>query len=144
MELDSFLCFCVLKKCFYNKTLFFCNYFITFGNISRFFIDRNFKYFEFRIYMKRKSLLLISLFLSAAGIVALFFLKPDVSPQLLQMDGEVKYVAEKEKVTFISFVPENFTVVTFEKLDIEPGKHTLNGRLQQYKGRVEFIVESYD
>lgn len=94
--------------------------------------------------MKRKSLLIISFILSILGIFALFFLKPDVSPQLLQMDGIVKYVAEKEKVTFIGFVPENFTVVSFEKVELEPGKHTLTGRLQQYKGRVEFVVESYD
>jgi hypothetical protein len=94
--------------------------------------------------MKRKVLLIIALFLSLAGLTAIFFLKPDVSPQSLQLSGTVKYVSEKEKVTFISFVPDNMTVVSFEKLDIEPGKHTLTGRLQQYQGRVEFIVESFE
>lgn len=96
------------------------------------------------IVMKRKVLLIISLLLSLAGLTAIFFLKPDVSPQSLQLTGTVKYVSEKEKVAFISFVPDNMTFVSFEKLEIEPGYHTLTGRLQQYKGRVEFVVESYD
>ena len=94
--------------------------------------------------MNKKTLLIISLSLSIVGIVALFFLKPEFSPQSLQLSGTVKYVNQKEKVAFISFVPDNLTVVTFEKTDLKPGRHTLTGRLQQYKGKVEFIVESYD
>ncbi len=94
--------------------------------------------------MNRKTLLVISLCLSIAGIIALFFLKPDVSPQSLQLSGTVKYVNQKEKVAFISFVPDNLTVVYFGKADIESGKHLLTGRLQQYKGRVEFVVEEID
>lgn len=94
--------------------------------------------------MKRKSLLLISLTLSIIGIAALFFLKPDVSPQSLQLTGTVKYVNQKENVAFISFVPDNLTVVSFDNVNLEPGRHTLTGRLQQYKGRVEFVVDKYD
>ena len=94
--------------------------------------------------MKRKTLLIISLALSLIGITALFFLKPDVSPQSLQLTGIVKYVNQKENVAFISFVPDNLTVVSFDALDLKPGKHTLTGRLQQYKGRVEFVVDEYD
>ena len=87
---------------------------------------------------------MISLSLSIIGITALFFLKPDVSPQSLQLSGTVKYVNQKENVAFISFIPDNLTVVSFDKLSLEPGKHTLTGRLQQYKGRVEFVVDGYD
>ncbi len=94
--------------------------------------------------MKRKSLLLISLTLSIIGIIVLFFLKPEVSPQSLQLSGVVKYVNQKENVAFISFVPDNLTVVSFDNPDLEPGHHVLTGRLQQYKGRVEFIVDEYD
>jgi len=94
--------------------------------------------------MNRKLLLTISLTLSLAGIIAIFFFKPDVSPQSLQLTGTVKYVNQKEKVAFINFVPDNLTVVAFEKVNLNPGKHVLTGRLQQYKGRVEFIVDSYD
>jgi hypothetical protein len=94
--------------------------------------------------MKRKTLLLISLTLSVVGIAVLSFLKPEVSPQLLQLTGTVKYVNQKENVAFISFVPDNLTVVSFDNVDLEPGKHTLTGRLQQYKGRVEFVVDEYD
>jgi len=91
--------------------------------------------------MKRKTLLVVSLCLSIIGITAIFFLKPEVSPQSLQLSGTVKYVNQKENVAFISFVPDNLTVVSFDKVNLEPGQHTLTGRLQQYKGRVEFIVE---
>jgi len=94
--------------------------------------------------MKQKVLLIISISISVVGIIALFFLKPEVSPQYLQMTGTVKNVYQKEKVAFIKFVPDNMTVVSFEKLDMEKGEHTLTGRLQQYKGRVEFIVDSYE
>ncbi len=94
--------------------------------------------------MKRNTLLIISMLLSIVGIIALFFLKPEVSPQSLQMSGIIKYVDQKEKVAFISFIPENFTVVSFSQLDVEPGHHILTGRLQQYKGRVEFVVDSVE
>ena len=94
--------------------------------------------------MNRKTLLLISLSLSIVGLIALFFLKPEVSPQLLQIEGYVKHVWQKDNVAFISFVPDNMTIVSFEKLDLEQGHHVLNGRLQQYKGRIEFVVDSYD
>jgi hypothetical protein len=94
--------------------------------------------------MKRKTLLVLSLFLSLVGITALFLLKPEVSPQSLQLSGNVKYVSQKEKVAFISFVPDNLTVVYFGKAELQPGEHVLVGRLQQYKGRVEFVVDSYD
>ena len=93
--------------------------------------------------MNRKTLLIISLVLSLAGITALFFLKPEVSPQSLQLEGVVKYVSQKEKVAFISFAPDNLTVVSFNQPDLQPGRHKLTGRLQQYKGRVEFVVDSY-
>ena len=92
--------------------------------------------------MKRKNLLIISLTLSIIGLIALFFLKPDVSPQSLQLSGTIKYVNQKEKVAFISFVPDNLTVVSFDQLDIEPGYYTLTGHLQQYKGKIEFVVDS--
>ena len=94
--------------------------------------------------MKRKTLLIISLLLSLAGLIAIFLFKPEVSPQVLQLNGTVKYVNQKEKVAFISFVPDSFVVVSFDKINLTPGQHTLTGHLQQYKGRVEFVVESYD
>jgi hypothetical protein len=91
--------------------------------------------------MKRKTLLTISLTISIIGLVALYLLKPDISPQLLQLSGTIKHVFQKENVAFISFVPDNMTVVSFEGAVSEPGYHTLVGRLQQYNGKVEFVVE---
>jgi len=94
--------------------------------------------------MKKNSIIVLSLIISILGIIALFFLKPEVSPQYLQINGTVKNVYTKGKVTFISFIPDDFLVVSFDKVDLTVGNHTLVGRLQQYKGRVEFIVEDYD
>jgi len=90
--------------------------------------------------MNRTVLLWLSLILSIVGIITLFFLKPDVSPQYLQMTGEIMGVDDKGKVTFLTFVPDDFLVVSFKDKP-EPGTYTLTGRLQQYKGRVEFVVE---
>ena len=94
--------------------------------------------------MRERTLLILSLVISIIGIIALLFLKPNVSPQYIQITGHVSSVNAKEKITFINFVPDELLVVSFDEVDLEPGKHTLTGRLQQYKGRVEFIVESYD
>ena len=94
--------------------------------------------------MKRKTLLIISVTLSVLGLIALFFLRPDVSPQSLQLSGTVKYVNQKENVAFISFVPDNLTVVAFSQVNLEPGHHVLTGRLQQYKGRIEFVLEDFE
>ncbi len=94
--------------------------------------------------MKRKTLLLMSVALSLLGIAGLFFLKPDVSPQSLQLTGRVVRVTNNERISFLQFVPDDFMVVSFSQLDISPGNYTLVGRLQQYRGRVEFVVESYD
>jgi hypothetical protein len=92
--------------------------------------------------MKRKTLLMISSAVSIIGLIAVFFLKPDVSPQSLQMSGTIKYVNQKEKVAFISFLPDNLTVVSFNELNLAPGYYLLTGHLQQYKGKVEFVVDS--
>ncbi len=92
--------------------------------------------------MKRKNLIAISLTISLLGLIAIFFLKPDVSPQSLQLSGTIKYVNQKEKVAFISFVPDNLTVVSFNELNLAPGYYLLTGHLQQYKGKIEFIVDS--
>lgn len=93
-------------------------------------------------FMKRNVLLMISFIVSLVGLLFIFLLKPDVSPQLLQLSGDVKFVNVHDNVTFISFVPENLTVVSFGDFDIPVGASILNGRLALYKGRVEFIVES--
>jgi len=94
--------------------------------------------------MRERTLLILSLAIAIIGILALFFLKPSVSPQYIQMTGRVNSINAKEKITFINFIPDEFLVVSFDEVNLQPGKHTLTGRLQQYKGRVEFIVESYD
>lgn len=84
---------------------------------------------------------IITISISVIGLILLFFLKPDVSPQFLALEGEIQAVREHEGVVFIAFVPENFTVVSFKSLELEPGPAVLYGRLQEYKGRVEFVVE---
>jgi hypothetical protein len=79
--------------------------------------------------------------LSIVGMVLLFFSKPSVSPQLIELDGTVKSVRVKGDVAFISFVPDNFEVVSFSGVNFEEGNVTLRGRLRQYKGRLEFVLD---
>ncbi|MBI4146310.1 hypothetical protein HY489_03155 [Candidatus Woesearchaeota archaeon] len=91
--------------------------------------------------MRRETVLWSSLAMSCVGLVLLFLTSPEVSPQQLEWQGEVLSVREHGGVSFVSFVPGNVTVVSFEELDWSEGYHVLIGRLQQYKGKVEFVVE---
>lgn len=92
--------------------------------------------------MRRNTLLVVSVIFSVIGLIVLFFLKPDVSPQFLELSGEVLKVSNKNAVTFIEFVPADFLVVSFKDLNLGSGNVTLVGRLQEYNGRVEFVVDS--
>lgn len=92
--------------------------------------------------MREKSLLCIAVVTSIVGLVVLACVRPDVSPQFLQMEGEVRAVRTRGGVSFIEFAPSNFTVVSFSEQQVEEGNQTLIGRLQPYKGKVEFVVES--
>ena len=85
--------------------------------------------------------LVLAISISVIGILLLYLVTPDVSPQFLSIEGEIKSVREHSGVVFINFVPENFTVVSFKDLELEKGPVVLHGRLQEYKGRVEFVVE---
>lgn len=76
------------------------------------------------------------------GVSILLFTRPQVSPSELVMEGKVISVAQKDNVAFITFVPNDFPVVSFEKVPPE-GSVSLVGRLQEYKGRVEFVVSDY-
>ncbi len=93
--------------------------------------------------MKQSILIIVSVALSFFGIFLLFFFRPDVSPQYLQLSGNVTKVVQKDKVAFISFVPDDLLVVSFGDVP-DAGSHVLTGRLQQYEGRVEFVVYSFD
>jgi|GEM_PF-1724722 len=76
------------------------------------------------------------------GFVILLVTHPKVSPQELVIDGEVIKVSQKGGVAFVTFVPNDFLVVSFDKV---PPKENVSlvGRLQEYDGRVEFIVSDY-
>ena len=92
-------------------------------------------------HMKQNTLLIISLALSIAGIVALLLITPDVSPQSLKLTGVVKKVSQSGGVSFIRFVPNDLEVVSFDGQDIGQGKAVFAGHLQEYKGKVEFVVD---
>lgn len=77
-----------------------------------------------------------------AGLSILLFTRPQVSPSELVITGEVISVSQKDNVAFITFSPNDFLVVSFEKIPPE-GNISLVGRLQEYKGRVEFVVSDY-
>jgi len=90
--------------------------------------------------MKEKIVLIIALGLSLVGIVCLFFLQPGVSPAELKLTGEITKISDKGSIQFIEFAPDDLLTVSFKGLDLEKGNVTLVGRLQEYKGRVEFVV----
>ena len=92
--------------------------------------------------MRRNKLLVFSIVFALIGLVVLFFLKPDVSPQYLELSGEVSQISQDGAVSFIDFIPKDFLVVSFNEAELE-GNVTLVGRLQEYKGRVEFVVDSW-
>ena len=94
--------------------------------------------------MEQQTLLIIAASVTIVGMSVLFLVKPDVSPHLLAISGEVTKVSAGKSVVFITFKPADFEVVSFENLDSLEGNRTLYGRLQEYKGKVEFVVESYD
>jgi len=81
-------------------------------------------------------------FVFLVGVLVLLFTKPVVSPSELIISGEVLSVNQKENVAFINFVPDDFLVVSFEKVPTK-GNFSLVGRLEEYKGRVEFVVSDY-
>ncbi len=76
------------------------------------------------------------------GVSILLFTRPQVSPSELVITGEVVSVTQKDNVAFIAFVPNDFLVVSFENVPPE-GNVSLVGRLQEYSGRVEFVVSDY-
>ena len=93
--------------------------------------------------MKRTTLLAIAIGMSIIGIVIVALANPQVDPQDLAITGMVKSVHDKGKITFITFIPEDFSVVSFEP-KVSEGKHTLHGHLQEYDGKVEFVIDSVD
>lgn len=78
----------------------------------------------------------------ALGVSILLFTHPQVSPSELVITGEVVSVSQKDNVAFITFKPGDFLVVSFDEIPPE-GTISLVGRLQEYKGRVEFVVSGY-
>ncbi|MBS3148946.1 hypothetical protein J4219_08795 [Candidatus Woesearchaeota archaeon] len=91
--------------------------------------------------MNKTVLLIVCLILSVVGIVMIFFAKPDVSPQVLELSGTVVEVDKRADVTFITFIPDDLKVVSFGEGSFAKGNTTLRGRLQQYKGRLEFVLD---
>ncbi|RLE45481.1 hypothetical protein DRJ22_04290 [Candidatus Woesearchaeota archaeon] len=88
-----------------------------------------------------KSLFYVALAVSIVGLFILFFITPSVSPQSIMVSGMVKKIDNRGKVSFITFVPDDFVVVSFDRLNLSEGRYSFVGRLQSYKGKVEFVVE---
>lgn len=89
-----------------------------------------------------KKLLLTSLLITIIGILTLLFTEPDITPQKLLLTGKITSINDRGKVQFIKFLPENLEVVSFKNLNLEENKSlSLVGTLQQYKGKVEFVVD---
>lgn len=91
--------------------------------------------------MEKRVLIGVCFALSVIGIVLIFLSKPTVSPQSLELTGTIKSIRTKGDVTFISFVPDNLEVVSFSSKNFDEGTVNLTGRLKQYKGRLEFVLD---
>lgn len=92
--------------------------------------------------MKDWVVFVLCAFVFVVGFVVLLVTYPQVSPQELVIEGEILKVSQKGDVAFITFVPNDFLVVSFDEVPAG-GNFSLVGRLQEYKGRVEFVVSGY-
>ncbi|RMD57598.1 hypothetical protein D6825_03590 [Candidatus Woesearchaeota archaeon] len=88
----------------------------------------------------RKAIFIIALVASIFSLALIALVRPQISPRFLELRGVVISERQVDKVTFIEFVPDNLTVVSFNG-KIGKGRKRLYGRLKQYKGKVEFVVE---
>lgn len=91
--------------------------------------------------MHQKTLLKIALIVAFAGLLVIFFITPDISPQSIVIDGEIVKVQSAEEISFITFIPYDFTVVSFSELNNITGRAKLIGKLSSFEGKVEFVVE---
>jgi hypothetical protein len=91
--------------------------------------------------MHQKTLLKTALIVAFSGLIILFFLTPDISPQSIVIEGEIIEIQNEEKITFITFLPYDFTVISFQPVENITGRATLIGKLASYDGKVEFITE---
>ena len=71
-----------------------------------------------------KPLFYTALITSIIGLILLFAIKPEVSPQSLVIQGIVTNIDNRGNINFITFIPDDFLVVSFKDLDLEQGEHT--------------------
>lgn len=80
------------------------------------------------------------MFISLAGLIIIFLITPDISPQYIVLEGEITGVDDLGSVSFIDFFPYDFTVLSFDSVN-KTGRAKLVGKLASYDGKVEFIVD---
>lgn len=92
--------------------------------------------------MDDKVIYLLCALLFAGGLVTLVLTRPDVSPSEIVIEGEVLEVKSRGAVSFVVFEPKDFMVVSFDKVP-PTGDVSLVGRLQDFEGKIEFVVSDY-
>jgi len=92
--------------------------------------------------MNERTLLIIAVIVIIIGLGLLFFAsKTDLKETKASVEGTVKKVVQKKELT-IAYITTDVPVVYFEEKSIKKGDHLLaQGRLQEYKGKLEFIVD---
>jgi len=92
--------------------------------------------------MKEKTLLIIAAVSIIIGLPLLFFASnSELQETKATVQGKVQKVIAKESVT-IAYVTTEIPVVYFEKADVRKGDLLeVQGKLQEYKGKVEFIAD---
>lgn len=99
--------------------------------------------------MDEKTLLKISIALIVVGlplfIIAVHIAETD-ERVVIELSGTVEEVKEKEKLNIVLLKQDNaIAVVDFSKEKIAAGEHiVVQGRLQQYKNKLEFTAEKIE
>lgn len=91
-------------------------------------------------HMQQKNFLILALIISVFGILILFIVTPDISPQSITIKGRINNITNTEKLSEIHFTPYDFKIISFKNFN-HTGPAKLIGKLASYNGKLEFIVE---
>lgn len=77
-------------------------------------------------------------------VIGSAFLSPDEKTTIV-IEGIVKRTTDTGKVVFIDLeLSEPLTLVSFDKVNISKGSFVkVEGQLQEYDGKLEFIIEGF-
>ena len=92
--------------------------------------------------MEERTLLIIAVITIIIGLPLLFFAaNTELQEKKASITGKVSKVIHKEKLT-IAHITTDVPVVYFDNVNVKQGEEIIvEGKLQEYKGKIEFIVD---